>query len=93
MVSNVTVIIAINCHQVSNNRLTIRGWCGRAAPRSREGERDNCCVSGGLKDRSTAVAGDGNEEVVEDLEVENKKELVDGYVGIRSASNRYPSAL
>ena len=42
---------------------------------------------------SATVAGDSNEEVVEDLEVEIKKELVDGYVGIRSASNRYPGAL
>ena len=44
MVIKVTVIIAINCHQVSNNRPRMRGWCGRAAPRSREGERDNLIV-------------------------------------------------
>ena len=78
MVVKVTVIIVINCHQMANNRPTMRGWCGRAAPRSREDERDNYCVSSWLKDRSAAVAGDSNEEVVEDLEVEIKKELVLG---------------
>ena len=72
-----TAIITINCHQLGNTCPTACGWCGRAAPRSREGERDNCCVSGWLKDRSADVAGDSNEEVVEDLEVEIKKELVD----------------
>ena len=52
----------------------------------------NTC-SAGARTLSATVAGDSNEEVVEDLEVEIKKELVDGYVGIRSASNRYPGAL
>ena len=72
-----TAIITINCHQLGNNCPTACGWCGRAAPRSREGELGNYYVSSWLNDRSAVVAGDSNEEVVEDLEVEIKKELVD----------------
>ena len=71
----------------------MRGWCGRAAPRSREDERDNYCVSSWLKDRPAAVAGDSIEEVVEDLVVEVKKGLVDGLLIIGGASNRYHGAL
>ena len=42
---------------------------------------------------SATVAGDSNEEVVEDLVVQIMKELVDEYLVIRSASNHYPGAL
>ena len=42
-----TVIIAINCHQVSDYRLCVPDECTSAAHRSHEGERDNCCVLSG----------------------------------------------
>ena len=47
MVIKDTVIIAINCHQVSDYRLCVPDECTSAAHRSHEGERDNCCVLSG----------------------------------------------